>query len=130
MAHEFQRAEGASRGNPVVSPPVDAADISTDMPGVSAVQRRTPFLRYALYVLLVILLGMGALYGWYLWKYYQIHESTDDAYVVGHVVPVSPQVNGTVLAVHIADHQAVEADQGLRSWRRPASSAPVRCKSS
>jgi len=83
------------------------------MPGVPEAQRRTPFLRYALYGLLVLLLGMGAPYGWHLWQYYQTHESTDDAYVVGHVVPISPQVNGTVLTVHIADHQTVEADQVL-----------------
>jgi membrane fusion protein, multidrug efflux system len=113
MAHESQRAEGASRGTPVVAPPEDAADIAADRPGVSEVQRRTPFLRYALYGLLVVLLGMGAPYGWHLWQYYQTHESTDDAYVVGHVVPISPQVNGTVLAVHIADHQTVEAGQVL-----------------
>jgi membrane fusion protein (multidrug efflux system) len=83
------------------------------MPRVSEAPRRTPFLRYALYGLLVVLLGMGAPYGWHLWQYYQTHESTDDAYVVGHVVPISPQVNGTVLAVHIADHQTVEAEQVL-----------------
>src|SRR5919198_3700542 len=113
MAPEFQRTESVSRGTPVVSPSADAADISTDMPDVSAAQRRTPFLRYALYGLLVVLLGMGTLYGWHLWQYYQTHESTDDAYVVGHVVPISPQVNGTVLAVHIADLQTVEAEQVL-----------------
>jgi len=113
MAHEFQRAEGASRGTPVVPPPVEAADTFDAMPGVSEAQRRTLTLRYALYGLLVVLLGMGAPYGWHLWQYYQTHESTDDAYVVGHVVPLSPQVNGIVLAVHIADHQAVEADQVL-----------------
>ena len=55
MAHESQRAEGASRGTSVVSPPEDAADIAADRPGVSEGQRRTPFLRYALYGLLVVL---------------------------------------------------------------------------
>src|SRR5207249_3618516 len=107
MAHEFQSAESSSRGTPVASPSEDAADISADMPGVSEAQGRTVSLRYALYGLLVVQLGMGAPYGWHLWQYYQIHESTDDAYVIGHVVPISPQVNGTVLAVHIADHQPV-----------------------
>ena len=113
MAHESQRAEGSSRATPVVSPPEEAADISATMPGVPEARSRTPFLRYALYGLLVLLLGLGAPYGWHLWQYYQIHESTDDAYVVGHVVPISPQVNGTVLTVHVDDHQTVEADQVL-----------------
>ena len=48
MAHEFQRAEGASRGTPVVPPPVEAADTFDAMPGVSEAQRRTLTLRYAL----------------------------------------------------------------------------------
>src|SRR5215468_5121189 len=113
MAHESQRVEVSSRATQVASPPEEAADISVTMPGVPEAQRRTPFLRYALYGLLVLLLGIGAPYGWHLWQYYQTHESTDDAYVVGHVVPISPQVNGTVLTVHIADHQTVEADQVL-----------------
>jgi hypothetical protein len=73
MAHEFQRAEGASRGTPVVAPPEEAAEIAAEMPAVPEAPRRTPFLRYALYGLLVVLLGMGAPYGWHLWQYYQTH---------------------------------------------------------
>src|SRR4029453_4349581 len=64
MAHESQRAGGASRGPRGAPPREDAADIAAYRPGVSEVQRRTPFLRYALYGLLVVLLGMGAPYGW------------------------------------------------------------------
>ena len=63
-------------------------------------QRRGPFhTRYVLYGLSVILLGFSTPYGWQLWRYYQTHESTDDAHVVGDIVPMSPQVNSTVLAV-------------------------------
>jgi multidrug resistance efflux pump len=64
--------------------------------------------------------------GWHLWQYYQTHESTDDAYVAGHVVPISPQVNGTVLVVHIADHQTVEADQVLAQLDARASKSRVK----
>jgi membrane fusion protein (multidrug efflux system) len=60
-----------------------------------------------------VLLGTTTPYGWQLWQYYRTHESTDDAYIVGDVVPVSPQVNGTVVAVYIVDNQAVEAGQLL-----------------
>jgi membrane fusion protein (multidrug efflux system) len=60
-----------------------------------------------------VLLGTTTPYGWQLWQYYRTHESTDDAYVVGDVVPVSPQVNGTVVAVYVVDNQAVEAGQLL-----------------
>jgi len=114
MAYEPQRAEGPSNGTPVATPPVGTADTSARMHDVSDGPRHGPFrTRYALYGLLVVLLGLGAPYGWQLWQYYQTHASTDDAYVSGDIVPLSPQVNGTVLAVYVADNQAVEADHLL-----------------
>ena len=114
MAHESQRMEGPASGTPVAAPPVDSADTSASMPGVSGRERRKPWCtRYVLYGLLVVLLGIATPYGWQLWQYYRTHESTDDAYVVGDIVPVSPQVNGTVLAVHVVDNQPVEAAQLL-----------------
>jgi membrane fusion protein (multidrug efflux system) len=66
-----------------------------------------------LYGLCIVLLGIGVPYGWQLWQYYQTHESTDDAYVVSDIVPLSPQVNGTVLSVHVVDNQAVDANHIL-----------------
>jgi membrane fusion protein, multidrug efflux system len=36
------------------------------------------------------------------------HESTDDAFVEGHVVAISPKVSGHVVKLHIADNQVVK----------------------
>jgi membrane fusion protein (multidrug efflux system) len=58
-------------------------------------------------------LGVGTFCGVQLWQYYDTHESTDDAYVVGDIVPISSRVNGTVLLVHVEEHQPVEAGQLL-----------------
>lgn len=69
--------------------------------------------RLVFLALFVILLAVAAPYGWQLWEYYRTHESTDDAYVVGDIVPISARVSGTVLSVHIDDHQQVEAGQLL-----------------
>jgi membrane fusion protein (multidrug efflux system) len=41
------------------------------------------------------------------------HESTDDAYVGGNLVQVTPQVAGTVLAIHADDTDFVTAGQTL-----------------
>ena len=41
------------------------------------------------------------------------HESTDDAYVGGNLVQVTPQVSGTVLAIHADDTDFVKAGQTL-----------------
>jgi membrane fusion protein (multidrug efflux system) len=45
--------------------------------------------------------------------YYLSHESTDDAYVTGNIVPISAQVKGKVVRVHIEDNQPVEAGDPL-----------------
>jgi len=37
------------------------------------------------------------------------HESTDDAFVEGHVMQVSPQVAGSILKVYVDDNQRVKA---------------------
>jgi len=38
-----------------------------------------------------------------------IHESTDDAFVDGHIVSIAPKVAGQVIAVHVTDNQLVKA---------------------
>ncbi|HZU21338.1 MAG TPA: HlyD family secretion protein, partial [Terriglobales bacterium] len=65
---------------------------------------------HAKWVLLVILLAL-AVAGWRLWHYYSVRESTDDAQVDGHIVPVSARVGGTVTAVNVDDNQQVQAGQ-------------------
>ncbi len=43
------------------------------------------------------------------WWYYAGRESTDDAQVDGHIVPIAARVGGTVAAVKVEDNQIVEA---------------------
>lgn len=52
-------------------------------------------------------------YGGYLWWSSRIHVSTDDAYIAGHISPVSARVPGTVLQVLVNDNQDVKADDVL-----------------
>jgi membrane fusion protein, multidrug efflux system len=42
------------------------------------------------------------------WWHFSGRESTDDAQIDGHIVPVSPRVGGTVEAVKVADNQFVD----------------------
>lgn len=44
-----------------------------------------------------------------LWRYYAVRESTDDAQIEGHIMPISPRVSGTVVAVHVHEDQQVQA---------------------
>jgi membrane fusion protein, multidrug efflux system len=50
----------------------------------------------------------GAAYGAYYFKYGQYHASTNDAYVNGNLVQLTPQVTGTVTAVNADDTQIVK----------------------
>ena len=63
--------------------------------------------------LLLALLGVavvaaGAAYGAYYMTYARYHQSTDDAYVSGNLVQLTPQVSGTVVAVDADDTQIVK----------------------
>jgi membrane fusion protein (multidrug efflux system) len=74
--------------------------------------------RLVLYGLLLVLLGLGTLYGLRIWQYYQTHESTDDAYIVGNIIPISAQVHGTVVAVQVEENQPVDSGQVLAQLDR------------
>lgn len=41
------------------------------------------------------------------------HESTDDAFIAGHIVSVAPRVGGQVVAVHVLDNQMVHSNDLL-----------------
>jgi membrane fusion protein (multidrug efflux system) len=62
-------------------------------------------------VALVVLLGLA--YGGYEWYLGRHEEVTDNAYVQGNVVQLTPQVGGTVTAIFADDTDFVKAGQAL-----------------
>lgn len=44
-----------------------------------------------------------AVAGRYLWNYLHSYEWTDDAQIDGHLNPISPRINGTIVQVHVED---------------------------
>ncbi len=62
-------------------------------------------------VALVVLLGLA--YGGYEWYLGRHEEATDNAYVQGNVVQITPQVGGTVTAIYADDTDFVKAGQPL-----------------
>ena len=67
----------------------------------------------ALLTLALVFLGIAAVYGVYWFLVARWRESTNDAYVAGHVVQITPQVGGTVKAVFVDDTDKVAAGETL-----------------
>ncbi|HUJ68236.1 MAG TPA: HlyD family secretion protein [Syntrophorhabdales bacterium] len=69
--------------------------------------------KWAFRILVIVVIAGGAVYG-AVWVAYSLsHESTDNAYVDGVIVPVSPEVRGRVVNVYVTDNQFVEAGSRL-----------------
>jgi len=70
---------------------------------------RKPLVRLGLVLLVLLLIGAGVGY----WYYLSIFVTTDDAYVSGYVGMVSPQVPGRVAQVKVDNNDFVEQGQVL-----------------
>ncbi|ACR29107.1 HlyD family efflux transporter periplasmic adaptor subunit [Burkholderia glumae] len=70
--------------------------------------------RKRMMTILIALIVLAAIaYGVYYFLVARFHETTDDAYVNGNVVQITPQVTGTVIAVNADDTQTVTAGAPL-----------------
>src|SRR5204863_9442653 len=58
-------------------------------------------------------LTLAVLYGAYWAQVLRHHQRTDDAYVSGNVVQITPQISGTVVSIGADDTQFVKAGQTL-----------------
>ncbi|HEX4270482.1 MAG TPA: HlyD family secretion protein [Rhizomicrobium sp.] len=68
-----------------------------------------PWVKIALVVIVLLLIAGGVIW-WLIARHY---EDTDDAFIDTHIVHVSPQIAGQVLAVHVNDNQRVRAGEPL-----------------
>ncbi|MBV9442627.1 MAG: HlyD family secretion protein [Acidobacteriaceae bacterium] len=76
--------------------------------------RRSPNLRRrTLRFLVLALIVVAVIVTIPVYAYYSVRESTDDAQVDGHVVPISPRIAGTIVSVLVNDNNAVRAGQEL-----------------
>jgi len=78
---------------------------ATDAPGgLTRMSRRKKIIRWGAAVLVVLALALGIPY----YFYSLTHKSTDDAFIDGNIVPISPRVAGHVSRVHVTDNQWVK----------------------
>jgi membrane fusion protein, multidrug efflux system len=70
---------------------------------------RNPRFRMFLIIGVVVLLVVG----FFLWRYFNSYESTDDAQIDGHLNPVSARVSGHIAKLLVEDNQYVQAGAPL-----------------
>ena len=64
-------------------------------------------------LLAIVFAAIGIAYGIYWFLYLRNFESTDNAYVQGNIVQITPQIAGTVIAISVQDTDFVKAGQSL-----------------
>ena len=86
--------------------------MSTENEKPAATRRLTRRWRWLAGVCGVVLIAVSV-YGAYWAQVLRYRQSTDDAYVSGNVVQITPQISGTVVAIGADDTQFVKAGQPL-----------------
>jgi membrane fusion protein, multidrug efflux system len=76
----------------------------------NAPRKKFPIVRLVVIAAVLVLLVSG---GYYLWRYLNTYESTDDAQIDGHINAVSGRITGNVIEVLAEDEQVVKAGDVL-----------------
>jgi membrane fusion protein (multidrug efflux system) len=117
---ELKQANGAGRAT-VASPVHDAevdvpAELRASVHGAEAdhgpetgALKKPLYKRPVVLVIAAIVLVVGAAIGLHYWLYARSHESTDDAFIDGHIIQISPKASGYVARVYVDDNQQVKA---------------------
>ena len=107
--HTISR-EDKAMSEAVLNPPIEESAITPEPPKSGWINgRRKTLLIWGGVAVLVLLLALGVRY--LVWSAH--HESTDDAYLEGHLHPISARITDTVQQVLIDDNQHVVEGQTL-----------------
>ena len=100
--------ESGAPGAPVVHDGVSPADPTPPTPAVPP-RRAWSLSRALLLGGIALVVAAAALLGPHYYRSLMSYESTDDAFVEGHVIAMSPKVGGNVQRVLVDDNQPVKA---------------------
>ncbi|MDH6165620.1 membrane fusion protein (multidrug efflux system) [Variovorax boronicumulans] len=93
--------------NNTPTPAASAAPVAPEAPAGNGKRRR------ALTALAAVVIVAGGGWGLYEWLVASHYEDTDNAYVQGNVIQITPQIGGTVMAINADDTDFVKAGQPL-----------------
>ncbi|OLE55119.1 MAG: hypothetical protein AUG51_05685 [Acidobacteria bacterium 13_1_20CM_3_53_8] len=98
----------------VEDPDAQAGDVELEsvetepISGSTVIVRKRKIYRRPLFLIVAsVILILGLIFGIRYWLYARSHESTDDAFIDGHVVQISPKIAGYVAKVYVTDNQPV-----------------------
>jgi membrane fusion protein, multidrug efflux system len=107
-----QNTEGdAKPAPPAESASTQEANSAQPPPGARAsdyLRKRPRTRQFLIVAALVLLVGI-----FFAWRYFSSYESTDDAEVDGHVMPISARISGYIAKVNVDDNQSVHAGDVL-----------------
>ena len=90
------------------APPQAAAPPTPAAPAAPPPNPRNRSRALLIVALVGVILAVG---GYFFYQYTQTYESTDDAQVDCHLVPVASRIQGTVTAVHVDENQFVKTGE-------------------
>src|SRR2546423_1564790 len=77
--------------------------------GINNQKSKTPIYKRArVMIIAAIVLLVGLTFGVRHFVYASAHETTDDAFIEGHIVQISPKVTGHIARVYVTDNQHVK----------------------
>jgi len=104
---QSQQSQTGSTPNPNAAAPSSSTITVEDVPTRRmSLQRKRGLLAVAAVVVLA-----GLIWGGYEWLVLSHYESTDNAYVQGNMVQITPQVSGTVTAIYADETDRVQMGQ-------------------
>src|SRR5947208_2488227 len=110
----FETNQQDDSAHPVAPPPQDNPQTRPpENSGAVGAPSQPKKSRKRTFIVLGILLLVGAIYGIRIVLFHASHVQTDDAQIEGHISPVIPQVSGYVTQVLVDDNQRVEANEVL-----------------
>src|SRR5215510_13030746 len=89
------------------------ARVADTTPEASIAPARSVLKRPFLLLMAVVLLAVTVVAGWRYYTYFIAHEWTDDAFIEGRIIQISPKVAGHVLRVYVTDNQEVQQGELL-----------------
>lgn len=113
MANEDQQQQGQNQGGNQAGGGNQQQGRQANEDSESRKRANSPRRKRTIRFVLLAFIVLALIVAIPIYAYYSVRESTDDAQIDGHLIPVSARISGTVISVLVNDNQPVRAGQEL-----------------